>query len=640
MESIKFAAFQSVVDASFFHSLAAQKLEVHKLEAPSIPVRAAYTIPFAKERQPVMALSNMSTEKNLNELGAPGQVDSFNTIEEFKKADKMKWLREMARVSEDWDKVLEDPELLNWFAMIVFADLKKYLFTYWCAFPTRVINWKIKEGTSAEKLEVQDETELKKSLAEWQKSIDINQIGFFFTAKLEDGWTFYKLSEHKKFQAAEATKKFSVFWDPSTYDNVPGWPLRNYLSLLNHLELLDIPVLALRELNGSSFSLTVEPPQTPIDTDKATGWERLATSNKLAPKQANLGSLLDPRQLADQAVDLNLKLMKWRIAPDLDLDIVKNTSCLLLGAGTLGSYIARALLGWGVRKITFVDNGKVSYSNPVRQPLYTFADCQNGGAPKAEQAAKALKTIYPGVESEGINIEIPMAGHPVHDESIQEEDYNKLTELIKTHDVIFLLVDSRESRWLPTVIAKALGKSVINAALGFDSYVVMRHADHLGCYFCSDVVAPIDSLSNRTLDQMCTVTRPGVAMLASAYAVELLVTLLQHPDKFGAPVLNSTQDTDISNELPLNAHAGIPHQLRGFLGTFETIKVSGPPFHACSACSEAVVNEWKQRGWDFVKSALNYTGYVEDLCGLAEVKQRAEEAMADKWDEESDEEGL
>ena len=36
--------------------------------------------------------------------------------------------------------------------------------------------------------------------------------------------------------------------------------------------------------------------------------------------------------------------MKWRIAPNLDLDIVKNTKCLLLGSGTLGSYVARNLL--------------------------------------------------------------------------------------------------------------------------------------------------------------------------------------------------------------------------------------------------------------------------------------------------------
>ena len=39
---------------------------------------------------------------------------------------------------------------------------------------------------------------------------------------------------------------------------------------------------------------------------------------------------------------------------------------------------------------------------------------------------------------------------------------------------------------------------MINAALGFDSYLVMRHgardqpAPRLGCYFCNDIVAPAD----------------------------------------------------------------------------------------------------------------------------------------------------
>ena len=45
---------------------------------------------------------------------------------------------------------------------------------------------------------------------------------------------------------------------------------------------------------------------------------------------------LDPKVIAENAVDLNLKLMKWRMAPGLNLDIVASTSCLLLGSGSLG----------------------------------------------------------------------------------------------------------------------------------------------------------------------------------------------------------------------------------------------------------------------------------------------------------------
>jgi ubiquitin-like modifier-activating enzyme ATG7 len=49
-------------------------------------------------------------------------------------------------------------------------------------------------------------------------------------------------------------------------------------------------------------------------------------------------------------------------------------------------------------------------------------------------------------------------------------------------------------------------------ALGFETFLVMRHGlsilthnneingERLGCYFCNDVVAPRNSLADRTLD--------------------------------------------------------------------------------------------------------------------------------------------
>ena len=52
-----------------------------------------------------------------------------------------------------------------------------------------------------------------------------------------------------------------------------------------------------------------------------------------------------------------------------------------------------------MRTITFVDSAKVSFSNPVRQPLFEFEDCLDGGKPKAECAASSLKRIFPGLVS-------------------------------------------------------------------------------------------------------------------------------------------------------------------------------------------------------------------------------------------------
>ncbi|OLY85403.1 Ubiquitin-like modifier-activating enzyme atg7 [Smittium mucronatum] len=124
-------------------------------------------------------------------------------------------------------------------------------------------------------------------------------------------------------------------------------------------------------------------------------------------------------------------------------------------------------------------------------------------------------------ESEGILLNIPMPGHFVPPEAEKEvlETCQRIHELVESHDVVFCLTDSRESRWLPTLLGAFCNKLVICSALGFDSFVVMRHGrpiahkgvngsvdgenksgKRLGCYFCNDVVAPIDVIeaySNR-----------------------------------------------------------------------------------------------------------------------------------------------
>jgi len=73
------------------------------------------------------------------------------------------------------------------------------------------------------------------------------------------------------------------------------------------------------------------------------GWER-NKQQKLSPRFVNMSRTMDPEKLAESAVDLNLKLMRWRLLPELDLETISQTKCLLLGAGTLGCNVARNLL--------------------------------------------------------------------------------------------------------------------------------------------------------------------------------------------------------------------------------------------------------------------------------------------------------
>ena len=79
------------------------------------------------------------------------------------------------------------------------------------------------------------------------------------------------------------------------------------------------------------------------DPTVIVGWER-NEKNLMQPRQVDMSSTMNNEKLAESAVGLNLKLMKWRIAPDIDLDIIKKQKCLLLGSGTLGCNVARCLM--------------------------------------------------------------------------------------------------------------------------------------------------------------------------------------------------------------------------------------------------------------------------------------------------------
>ncbi|KAK7102668.1 ubiquitin-like modifier-activating enzyme ATG7 [Littorina saxatilis] len=680
---LQYVPFSSMIDQGFWHKLSENKLNVYGLDDKARQIRGFYYNGDPGGLAPRLTIDYAAfdtTEKiPARNLPALGVLHNMNTVEAFKEIDKKQIINSLG--TEIWNDIksgaaLKNPSLLSRFLLLTYANLKKYHYFYWFASPCLVAPETVNVNSPPVTLDKRFSPQQVASLLESYDAYQLQKPQFEnYFILVEEGDTVTVRDVATITQAlADKKKVLAGFCDPCTLETNPGWPLRNFITLLafhcaNELKDLEVVCFRDRSRQGQrevTHSLVISIKLSSVaeltETPKVLGWER-NERQKMGARMVDLSASMDPTRLAESAVDLNLKLMRWRLMPDLCLEKIGATRCLLLGSGTLGCNVARNLLSWGVRHITFLDNARVSYSNPVRQSLFTFEDCLDGGKPKAQAAADALKRIFPGVISEGVALSIPMPGHSVSSglEKQVEEDVKKLEQLIEQHDVIFLLMDTRESRWLPSVIAGAKGKIVINAALGFDTFLVLRHGvkteeksvaaaaagdslasmsdgipgSLLGCYFCNDVVAPGNSMKDRTLDQQCTVTRPGVSLMAGALAVELLISVLQHPKGSDAPSETSSKEDNLTKEAECSLGL-VPHQIRGFLSRFHQILPAGRAFDKCTACSHIVLEHYQKDGFQFLLRAFNEPMFLEDLTGLTQMHQETMEAEV--WDLSDDEE--
>uniref|UniRef100_A0A8C1YKX7 Ubiquitin-like modifier-activating enzyme ATG7 n=1 Tax=Cyprinus carpio TaxID=7962 RepID=A0A8C1YKX7_CYPCA len=649
---LQFAPFCSALEAGFWHQLTQKKLNDFRLDESPKNIKGYYY-----NGDPVGLPTRLTLEFSAFDVDgatparccpASGTLYNTNTLEAFKTTDKKALLDKAA--NEIWSviqsgAVLEDSSILNKFILLTFADLKKYHFYYWFCFPALCFL----EGVQL----VQEPVSLEQSFSAKQISClqtaydnlcvssGTTAVPHFLLKYTEESVEVAPLKDLTSF--FPDLKKITVgVYDPCTLPQHPGWPLRNFLILLakkwgSQLDVLEVLCFRDRTLQGSrsiqhSIIFRVKLPDLTVRNTWHHGMLHI--------------SFISSR-LAESSVDLNLKLMRWRLVPSLDLDKVVSTRCLLLGAGTLGCNVARTLMGWGVRHITFVDNAKISYSNPVRQPLYEFEDCLSGGKAKALAAVDRLKKIFPGVNAEGYNMSIPMPGHPVNFSELTmaqaRQDVEQLEKLISEHDVVFLLMDTRESRWLPTVIAASQRKVAssfqyfifnlfifcVHGCLPFYcrllSQLLASHdfcsfsgaslfsnipGHRLGCYFCNDVVAPGDSTRDRTLDQQCTVSRPGLAMIAGALAVELMISVLQHPEE-GYAVASSSDDR--MNEPPTSLGL-VPHQV-----SYELLSSNVLYYY--------VLDNYEREGFQFLAKVFNSShSFLEDLTGLTLLHQETQAA--------------
>jgi len=177
----------------------------------------------------------------------------------------------------------------------------------------------------------------------------------------------------------------------------------------------------------------------------------------------------------------------------------------------------------------------------------------------------------------------------------------------------------------------------ITVALGFDSFLVSRQtyrSSTSACYFCNDVTAPSDSIAFRTLDQQCTVTRPGLSGIASSIAVELIAALAQHHDGFQAgSTCTASVDVGQAAVSPLGA---VPHQIRGYLAEFRLAPAETEPFSKCICCSPAVLDQYVKQGCCFVERITENSSELEEISGLAGMKAAVREDEVLSFDEFDD----
>nr|VWO96764.1 Ubiquitin-like modifier-activating enzyme ATG7 (ATG12-activating enzyme E1 ATG7) (Autophagy-related protein 7) [Ganoderma boninense] len=335
-------------------------------------------------------------------IAARGSLKNFNTIEDFKNADKAALFGALA--DKIWTSITVDrlTALLTRFLIITFADLKKYKYYYWFAFPAFAAKpaWEI-DGDWAS--------------AESKLGADALHASPrpFFLVRTSAGQTITApVEEYQSFFANVPPSERAIgFVDPSAVPTNPGWPLRNLLAYLRALYPNDAAqgfrILCWRNTEAptatgawkSHFGVVKQGAgETPAATDKpsAVGWEK-NVHGKLGARVADLTPMMDPTCLCGGGFCLR---SIWR----------RSRAALF------------AAWGWDAWVLRRADAHGIISLYATGPPVWAV----NSGAAK--------------------------------------------------------------------------GKVVLNAALGFDTFLVMQHGarkpnvqgQRLGCYYCNDIVTPSD----------------------------------------------------------------------------------------------------------------------------------------------------
>jgi len=160
----QFVALSSVVQPGFWHALSDFKINDYRLSDDAVPISASYSVGRAltdRESGSVvdlgatLAVGDHALEPDIRArpgtVVVRGMLKNFNTLEDFRSADKTALFNEHVEMMWNSITVSRSSAELSSFLLLSFADLKHYRYYYWFAFPAFVAkpSWQISHAWSS-----------------------------------------------------------------------------------------------------------------------------------------------------------------------------------------------------------------------------------------------------------------------------------------------------------------------------------------------------------------------------------------------------------------------------------------------------------------------------------------------------------
>lgn len=211
------------------------------------------------------------------------------------------------------------------------------------------------------------------------------------------------------------------------------------------------------------------------------------------------------RSVSDTDRHANVRQIPW-----WDVEKLRASTVMVVGAGALGNEVLKNLAMVGVGRIVVIDHDRVEASNLTRSILFRRRDC---GRAKAEVAAESLRDIDPGLRVEPLVADV-------------------MTEVgwgwFRDCDLVIGCLDNREARlWVNRVCWQATRPWIDGAIQELNGVVKFFHPPQSACYECGMTDMDYRLLSLRQGCGSIPAADPGLRSIPTTPTIASIIGGLQ-----------------------------------------------------------------------------------------------------------------